>query len=294
MRSNAAMSDNLPNGVVRSTDPGGREALRLRRGADDVLVSRLGAQVLSWHRGGRDVLWSASKAEYLPGKPVRGGIPLVFPWFGDHPTEPRLPAHGFVRNLPWRLAAATAAPSIELEVGDDAATRAMWPHAFRLRFVVRLGTALELALTIENCGATTFACEQALHTYFGIGDVHSATVYGLEGVACTEFAREPEAHWDRRAPLHFRAETDRVFQDVPARIELRAPALARTTTLTTGGARSAIAWNPWPNKTARLSQMAADDWRTFVCIESANVKERALTLAPGASHTLSLTIDANG
>lgn len=287
------MNDNLPNGVVRCTDTGGREALCLRRGGDEVLVSRLGAQVLSWHRGGRDVLWTASKAEYLPGKPVRGGVPLVFPWFGDHPTDAKLPAHGFVRNLSWRLAAATAEPSITLEVGDDATTRAMWPHPFRLRFEVRLGTALQLALTIENCGATAFSCEHALHTYFGVGAVDTASVHGLEGVTCAEFAKEPEVNWDQRAPLRFRAETDRVFQDVPARIELRAPALARTTTLTTSGARSAIVWNPWPNKTARLAQMAADDWRSFVCIESANVKERAVTLAPGASHTLALTIAAN-
>lgn len=284
------MSENLPSGIARTTDPGGREALRLQRGDDDVLVSFLGAQVLSWRHRGRDVLWTASKAEYAPGKPVRGGVPVVFPWFGDHPHDPRLPAHGFVRNLPWRLAAADDGPEVVLATQDDASTRAMWPHAFGLRLRVRLAAALLVELTIENPGSSPFDCEEALHTYFAVGDVRQAAVHGLEGVACTEHAKDPEPHWDRRAPLRFRAETDRVFQGVPERIELRAPALQRTTVLTAGNARSAIVWNPWPAKTARLSQMAADDWIRFVCIETANVKEQRLHLVPGARHTMSLSL----
>ena len=107
----------------------------------------------------------------------------------------------------------------------------------------------------------------------------------------TETATAPEANWDRAAPLRFRAETDRVFHGTPDRIELRAPSLRRTVTLASQNARSAIVWNPWPAKTAKLSQMAADDWKHFCCIESANVKAHALSIAPGGSHTLDLTID---
>lgn len=284
------MSDNLPKGITETTDPGGRPALRLQRGEDEVLVSRLGAQVLSWHHAGRDVLWTASKAEYLPGKPVRGGVPIVFPWFGDHPTDAKLPAHGFVRNLTWRLCATSPAPEIVLETSDDATTRGMWPFAFRLRLAVALDPSLRMSLSIENCGPAPFPCEEALHTYFSVGDVHTAAVHGLAGVAFTEHAKEPEAHWDPRAPLRFRAETDRIFQSVPNRIELRTPALARSTVLTCEHARSAIVWNPWPAKTARLSQMAADDWQRFVCIESANVREHRLSLAPGATHTMTLSL----
>jgi len=283
------MDEVLPAGITRVRDPGGRDALRLEADGGSVIVSLLGAQVLSWLRTEGEVLWTASAAEYAPGKPVRGGVPLVFPWFGDHPTDKNLPAHGFARTLAWRLASARPG-EIVLETTDDAATRGLWPHAFRLRLLVALAQTLRLELTIENTGTAPFACEEALHTYFNVGDVHTTSVLGLEGVPFTEHAAAPEPSWNVREPLRFRAETDRIFQGVPDRIELVAPALRRKVVLATKHARSAIVWNPWPAKTARLSQMTADDWQRFVCIESANVREHRITLGPGASHTLEIEI----
>lgn len=280
----------LPTGLAWTTDPGGRPAVRLRSGDDDVLVSTTGAQLLSWHHRGQDVLWTASSPEYATRKPVRGGVPIVFPWFGDHPTDPRGAAHGFVRNLPWRFVGAGPGPRVAFAVGDDATTRTLWPHAFALRATFALDRGLSIAITITNPSAEPWPAELALHTYFAVGDVHTATVHGLAGVPCTEHAKEPEPSWDRSAPIGFRAETDRVFQGTPPEIELRTPALRRAVRLHSPAARSAIVWNPWPTKTARLSQMRADDWRRFVCIETANVKENRMLLPPGGTATLTLQL----
>lgn len=281
----------LPRGAVRVQDPGGRDAVRIHGDGDSsVLVALLGAQVLSWRARGDEVLWCGGKAEYTPGKPVRGGVPIVFPWFNDHPTDKQLPAHGFARNLAWRLAAEQCHDGVVLEANDDAGTRAMWPHAFRLQLAIALTADLQLALSIQNTGATAFRCEEALHTYFAAGDVRTASVHGLEGVPHSETASAPEGAWHTAAPLRFRAETDRIFDGTPDRLELKAPALGRTVVLQAKNARSAIVWNPWIAKTAKLSQMAPDDWQRFCCIESANVRRHALDLAPGASHTLSLVL----
>jgi glucose-6-phosphate 1-epimerase len=281
-------------GAHRTTDPGGREAILLRAGnGDEVLVARDGAQVLHYRRGGRDVLWTASRPEHRPAKPVRGGVPLVFPWFGDHPTDPSLPAHGFARAANWQWAAATATPSVSCVFAADATTLRLWPHRFAMRLDVTLDTALRLQWTVTNTDTQPWTAELALHSYYAVGEVTEARVHGLEGVAVTEHAAAPEANWDRAAPLRFRAETDRIFQDVPADLRLEATALGRRVDLTTAGAPSAIVWNPWPAKAARLPQMAGDDWRQFVCIETAAVRERAIRLAPGQSHRLELTIRAS-
>jgi glucose-6-phosphate 1-epimerase len=281
----------LPPGISRTQDPGGRDALRLEGSGGKLLVAVLGAQVLSWQGPLGEVLWCGSNAEYAPAKPVRGGVPLVFPWFGDHATDKKLPAHGFARTLTWSVADAKPGPELVLACQDDASTRAMWPHAFVLRLSIALRDRLQLQLTVRNTGASPLRCEEALHTYFAVGDVHTASVHGLEGVPFTETATAPEAAWDTKSPLRFRAETDRVFHGTPDRLELRAPALQRTIAIATQNARSAIVWNPWPAKTAKLSQMSPDDWQRFCCVESANVRQHALTVAPGASHTLSLALD---
>ena len=267
MRSNRGMRE-FPPGVTHIQDPGGRDALQLEGPGGRVVVALTGAQVLSWYTGRGDVLWTASHPQFQDGKPVRGGVPLVFPWFNRHPTDEQLPAHGFARNTEWKIAAMREGPAIVLATQDNDATRKMWPHAFRLEFAVELSDALRLALTIENKGEEAFRCEQAMHSYWHVGDIQQASVHGLEGVPFTEHASEGEPDWDPAAPLRFRAETDRVFQGTPDDITLQAPKLERTVKLHSENARSTIVWNPWPAKTARLSQMDLDDWQHFCCIET--------------------------
>src|SRR3712207_763201 len=54
-------------------------------------------------RGAAPVLFTSAASHFAPGKPIRGGVPIVFPWFGPHPTDKSLPAHGWARTRPWRL-----------------------------------------------------------------------------------------------------------------------------------------------------------------------------------------------
>jgi glucose-6-phosphate 1-epimerase len=56
------------------------------------------------------------------------------------------------------------------------------------------------------------------------------------------------------------------------------------------GSDSTVVWNPWIEKTKPLSDMRAEDWRKMLCVESANVRDNAITLAPGASHKLTVSI----
>ncbi|MEZ6013986.1 MAG: D-hexose-6-phosphate mutarotase [Planctomycetota bacterium] len=284
--------------MTPTTDPGGREAWELQGPGGRVRVTRLGAHVQCWHAAGLgsspaepgDALFTSADASYGPAVATRGGIPVVFPWFGAGVHGDAAPAHGFARVREWQLVASTDAPSLTLRLEDDAATRALWPHAFRAEFTVSVATGLAVTLRVTNTGATSFEFEEALHTYFAVGDVKHATVHGLEGVPYDEFAAAPQAHPDAQAPITFEAETDRVFQGVPDDVELRCPALGHAVALRTDGATSAVVWNPWIAKAAAMGQMRDDEWTRFVCVESANCKAGALTLAPGASHTLSLTL----
>ncbi|MCA8968082.1 MAG: hypothetical protein KDC48_24585, partial [Planctomycetes bacterium] len=175
---------------------------------------------------------------------------------------------GFARERDWQVSALREGPAVRFELHADDASRAFFPHEFRAELDFALDgdgadAGLRISMHVHNEDAEEFVFEQALHTYFAVGDVGSAEVRGLEGVACVEHAALPEASWDRAAPLRFRAETDRVFQDTPPRIELLAPALQRRVRLDAEHAGSAIVWNPWIEKTKRLSQMALDDWQTF-------------------------------
>jgi len=190
----------------------------------------------------------------------------------------------------WTLTSTSPGPSVSLELRDDAATRDAWPYAFVASMRVSVADGLEVALTVANTGDSPMEFEEALHTYFAVGDVRRATVHGLEGVPFTEHAAAPQADPRADAPIVFEAETDRVFQGPPDHLELRCPMLGYAIDLDTVGSASTVVWNPWIAKAAAMSQMGDDEWTSFACVESANCKEGALRLAPGEAHTMSLTL----
>src|SRR5262245_5159591 len=61
-------------------------------------------QVMSWKPAGADeVLFVSDHAHWERGRPIRGGVPICFPWFGARAADPRAPSHGFVRTTEWQL-----------------------------------------------------------------------------------------------------------------------------------------------------------------------------------------------
>ncbi|MGL5994418.1 MAG: D-hexose-6-phosphate mutarotase, partial [Aeromonas sobria] len=69
-------------------------------------ISLFGAHVLSYQRHGEPAsIWLSDKAVLDGSKPIRGGIPLCWPWFGPAPARvgSGKPSHGFARTTLWEL-----------------------------------------------------------------------------------------------------------------------------------------------------------------------------------------------
>jgi glucose-6-phosphate 1-epimerase len=63
-----------------------------------------GAQVTAWQPPDeRPVLFASRNSAFAPGRAIRGGIPIVFPWFGPSRHTPTAPQHGFARTATWHL-----------------------------------------------------------------------------------------------------------------------------------------------------------------------------------------------
>ena len=118
----------------------GIEALRLNgpRGAS-AIISKLGAQVLSWvPPDGKERLFLSDKAVFDGSVAMRGGVPVCFPQFAE---LGELPKHGLVRTREWSVASRRCGDDYALatlEIADDAETRALWPHAFKAEMTVML------------------------------------------------------------------------------------------------------------------------------------------------------------
>ena len=255
-----------------------------------------GAHVTSWKpEEDEEVLFVSSKSRWQNGSAIRGGVPICFPWFSERAEDPKSPAHGLVRTKPWELEAVTHADSnvtVALSTTADAATRKMWPGDFHLLFCATFGVQLRLELIVTNRGDLSFRYEEALHTYYRVGNAEAARLHGLSG---TTYIDKTDARREKhqRGDVVLTGETDRVYLKTSSSIELEDPALRRRVLVAKENSRDSVVWNPWAEKAKAMSDLGSDDWRQFVCVETCNVGDHGITLAAGQAHTMTALISLN-
>jgi len=276
--------------------PGGSPVVSVRNAHAAAAIALQGADVTGFQPHGQEpVLFLSRHAVYASGKAIRGGIPICWPWFGPHPTDPTKPDHGFARTRPWSVLATMAMPDgaarVRLGLTDDAETRALWPYAFALELVVTVGATLEVTLVARNTGHEPFVCGGALHSYFHVGDVTAITIQGLEGTAYVDKVAgdRPKV---QQGPVTIAGETDRVYTGTTASCTIVDPTLGRRVTVAKEGSRSTVVWNPWRDKARRLADFGDDEYTEMVCVEVANAGADTVTVPPGGEHRLGTTISA--
>ncbi|MEI7902485.1 MAG: D-hexose-6-phosphate mutarotase [bacterium] len=256
-------------------------------------TSLYGGQVLEYRPTGHvPVLFTSKQAVYEPGKPIRGGIPVCWPWFGPNPDK-ALPQHGFARILQWSLQAteySSDVTELQLMLSDSELTRRYWPYAFELTLRVRLGQSLSITLTTANRDTRTFTLTQAIHPYFRVRQVRDVTVGGLDNAPYSDLLTRRSA--TQKGVLNIRSETDRIYTPVSLECALHDPGLGRVIALTYAGTKRLVVWNPWIDKARALSDFDDDEYARMLCIEPVNTEDDAVTLAPGEQHTLSLAVQA--
>ena len=280
------------------------ECWHFQHGQAQLLIAKQGAQVLSYQIGDEPpIIWLNEKAQYKQGKGIRTGVPVCWPWFGNlalnpqsvqamrHSDEPAT-AHGLVRTREWEvLEIDDAGEALHIELGLPHIEGGLpgWPHDVALTLSIRLDTQLHISLTSHNRSGIPVSISQALHSYFAVSDVRKVEVKGVDGLTYID-TLEGWNRVEQAGDLTFSGETDRIYLDTPQQLSIVDPDWSRTLELTSHGSRSAVIWNPWIDKTATLGDMAADGWQRMLCIETANVMDDIITLAPGASHTLGVSI----
>jgi glucose-6-phosphate 1-epimerase len=280
------------------------ECWRIRHRNAELLIARQGAQILSYQVDGQEpLIWLNDGAVFKQGKPVRAGMPICWPWFGNLDRNPDsvramrqssepAKAHGEVRALNWELLGVGEdgdALLVELVLPQAEGHLPGWPHNVALKLSIRLDQALSVSLVSYNGGSETVTLSQALHTYFAVSDVRQISIEGLDGLRYIETLE----NWEERqqaGDVTFVGETDRIYLDTPNLVSIVDPQWQRRIQIHTSGSSSAIVWNPWIEKTKTLTDMTADGWQRMVCVETANVLGDVVTLAPDEMHVMGVSI----
>ncbi|HTS28289.1 MAG TPA: D-hexose-6-phosphate mutarotase [Bryobacteraceae bacterium] len=285
----------LPNAVRFEDTPGGLTRAVISTPSAEAQVYLQGAHVTHWApRGQRPVLFVSSKSLFEPGKAIRGGVPIIFPWFGPRADGKPGPAHGFARTMEWELNTVRLRPDggveITLALDPTDGTRAFGYSAFQLRLRLTVGSELQMELEVRNDGSAPLVFEEALHTYLAIADIHQARVSGLEGTVYIDKTGGFQRKTLNDAPLQIGKETDQVHLNTSAACVVHDPVWNRRITVEKSGSESTVIWNPWIDKAKAMSDMAPGEWQQMICVESANAADNAVSLAPGGTHKMTATI----
>lgn len=234
-------------------------------------------------RAPHPLLFMSKESLFANDKAIRGGVPICFPWFGPS-ANPGEPAHGWARLANWQVLSSNA---------DDESVTVILETShppFHLHYLIRFGDKLTTELTATNRSDHDATCEVALHTYFAIGDIDAVSVEGdLEALPFLD-QLTGQIHPAMGEAIRFTEETDRVYQGDARTILIVDDAWKRTIEIASEGSHSTVVWNPWIAKSQRMADFGDEEYRSMVCIETANVKDRRIVLGPGGVSTTRVTL----
>ncbi|WP_051229196.1 D-hexose-6-phosphate mutarotase [Paludibacterium yongneupense] len=234
---------------------------------------------------GEALLYLSPTAIFEPGVPVRGGIPVCWPWFGPHPDDTTAPAHGVARNRDWALTS--------IDRHDE-------------QFHVKLagprhdGLSVEISYLLSERGVTCSlsthnesprpqTLSAALHSYLAISSAAAVEISGMGNCRYDDKVLHARAIAEP-APLRIDREIDRVYYTATP-VTVADAGWQRQITVSNSGSGSCVVWNPWLARSRSIADLPDDAWNHFVCVEAANALDDSQTLAPGETHTLKTQIE---
>ena len=277
--------------ITNKKTSSGFEYLEIQNKSATAKIALQGGHLFHYQQlGKKSLLWLSERSLFQTGKPIRGGIPLCWPWFGKHPRDSSLPQHGFARISLFELLESNEpdekTTEILLQLRSSTETLTLWPYQFQLLLRITIGPLLTVSLTTRNCDTKSFTITSALHSYFSVSNINYVSVEGLDQTEYLD-ALTGETK-NQQGTIRISEEIDRVYQNTsPPFLLLDRD---RTIRIATEGSNSAVVWNPWKAKSMEMADMEDDAYNSMLCIETANAREDARRLAPGKEHTLQVTL----
>ena len=244
---------------------------------------------------GIEVLWMSDSALYQPGKALRGGIPLCWPWFGAHADNPDLPQHGYARTSQFQVSSTKAdhqATSIILTLDAAQAPWPEWENRAALEFEIRLSDSLWMEMRSCNLSASPLILSNALHSYFAISQRQQVAIPAVTGLTYLDKLQDYLPR-QQASEITLKSEVDRVYQAPPATIDLLDQGHGINTSIESWGNSNLVIWNPGEQKARQMKDFDDHGFEKMICIEPANALAQCITLLPGEHHRLGQTIRVN-
>lgn len=284
----------IPERVTIVKGGGDLPKIKVRTDWSTAEIYLLGAHVTGFQKNGEPPLLFMSRAsQFAFGKAIRGGVPIIFPWFG---AREGFPSHGFARVTEWEWEESSAAPdgSVTLRFRLPTAAHAADSPPADVTFAVTVSDKLTMELTVANPSRTeNLSFENCLHTYFAIGDIAEVGITGLKGTTYIDKVDNFRTKLESADAVRISSETDRVYLDTTETVEVHDSRHHRKIRVEKIGSASTVVWNPWVAKAREMSDFDDDEYKQMVCVEAGNVARNKITLAPGKSASLKVILSSH-
>ena len=276
--------------IVHKEFSNGFSYIEVKNSSAEAKIALQGAHIFHYKRADAEpLLWLSEASDFEHSKAIRGGVPVCWPWFGFNENK-NLPQHGFARVSMWEFVSGNEpdekSSSLTFRLTHNDQTLKMWRYRFELELHITISHELSMELKTTNLDCESFVLTQALHTYFSVSNISHVSIKGLDKKPYLDALTWKEEI--QEGGISFSQEVDRVYQKVDDEIVLEDG--DREIHIKNEGSSSVVVWNPWIEKTKRMSAMREDAYEHFVCIESANAFGDRRVLKSGESHTLKAVI----
>lgn len=244
-----------------------------------------GAHLTHFQKNGEPPLLFMSEASrFQADQPIRGGVPLIFPWFG--PRE-GLPGHGLIRTAEWTL------EETSVFGGGKVMLRFRLPpiDSMDVEYIVRVGETLSMELSVTHTGTGDAVFETCMHTYLHIGAIDTVAITGLRDVPYID-QLQPGDFVEAEDAIRISSEVDRIYRHTPAAVEIIDPTLHRKIRVAKCGSQSTVVWNPWIAKSKAMPDFGDDEYLRMVCVESGNVGPDKITLSSASRAILKVELSS--
>jgi D-hexose-6-phosphate mutarotase len=282
----------IPGELIFTDGPGKLPVVKISNAHATAEIALHGGHIMSYIPvDEKPVLWMSDSSWFLPEKPIRGGIPVCWPWFGGHPDDKNLPSHGFARISDWHVEMTEKvndATRIVLKLTQENIAKNMPQFPFELRLDFMIGADLQVALGIKNNGTENLSFTAALHTYFNISEISKIKITGLE--QCRFLDTLDHTYKIQTGAITFSEETDRVYLETDSQCIIHDPGFGRRIKVAKSGSNSTVIWNPWIDKSKRMPDFGDNEYLNMACIETTNAENDRRTIHPGERHILKTII----
>lgn len=301
------MADNSKSIMLENSDKG--LCLKVDNKHATLTLSLFGGHVLSYinKKDNKERLWLSKKAIFDGKSPIRGGIPICWPWFSNHHQIASYPSHGFVRTQVFtvlsieEIASGNEISCTQLTLAPSILDQFGFTNV-QMKLIINVSNTLSIDMISINNSEEEVFISQALHSYFKVDDIRQTL---LKGITSDYDDKLTQAFGNEAPPRYiFESEVDRIHHhqsdemSQPQRIEIVSTnsdlqtASLSAIKIKQSGHDSTVVWNPWIDKSRSMKDMEDDGFLSMLCIEAANTRnaKAPLKLVPNEIHTLTQTI----